>query len=221
MAKLFKKTGPTVLLDVDTQYDMLPTLAAERKNTLLRWRRVMAWARKYRLPVVSLALAGREDDNVLQQSLCVENTKGHDKVRYTILADHFHYNAEHCLDLPNDIMDNYRQVIFERREFDPFQCDRFERLVNNFPFDHYIVFGGAFEASIKLACLGLLARHKKVSLVYDAVSSIYNAEYDYVLKKIEAKGARLEKVATLTDQKPNNRKSSIFSRDKNIYIPSV
>lgn len=217
MAKFLRKRSPMVLLDVDTQFDMLPANVHQRRKLSLKWRRVMAWARMHRLSIVSLSLAGREDDNVLGQMLCVENTPGHEKVGYTVCADHFHYGAEHCLDLLPGIMDEYRQVMFERREFDPFQCDRFERLVNTMDYDHYVVLGGAFEASVKLACLGLLARNKKVTLVYDAISSIFDSEYDYVMKKLEAKGVKMETTASLTGQKPAIIRPN-FAIDRDILV---
>ena len=191
MARKNQEAKSTVLLDVDTQYDLLPSLNSERIKMLKKWRRVMAWARKSHMPVISMALSNREDDNVLGQQMCVEHTEGHNKVSYTLLANCRRYDAEHSLDLPSDIMQKYHQVIFERHEFDPFMCDRFERLVNNFPYDHYVIFGGAFETSIKLAGLGLISRYKKVTLLKDAVSSIYDSEFDYVYKKLEAKGVEM------------------------------
>ncbi len=220
MAKFFDKLGSAVLLDIDTQHDMLPSLASERKELLLKWRRVMAWSRRHRMPVISLALTSREDDNILGQQMCVENTPGHDKVGYTVLANRRCYDAEHCLDLPSDILQKYRQVVFERREFDPFLCDRFERLANNFPYDHYIIFGGAFEASIKLVGLGLISRHKKVTIIQDAVSSIFDSEYDYVQKKLEAKGAVMETVDSITAKYPNGKPVKRQEKPAPTYTPT-
>lgn len=220
MARFFNKIGSTVLLDIDTQFDMLPAKSSERNSLLLKWRRIMAWGRLYRLPVISLALTNREDDNILGQQMCVEYTPGHEKVRYTILANHRRYDAEHCLDLPPDIMEKYRQVIFERREFDPFMCDRFERLVNNFPFNHYILFGGAFEASVKLAGLGILSRNKKVTLIKDATASIFDSEHDYALKKLDAKGAELLTTRSLTSQSPTGKQIRNNKKKKSLVIQS-
>jgi len=205
MAKFFNKISSTVLLDIDTQYDMLPSSSACRKDLLLKWRRIMAWGRLFRVPVISLAFTSREDDNLLGEQMCVENTPGHEKVGYTMLSNHRRYSAEHSLDLLPDILERYRQVIFERREFDPFLCDRFERLVNNFPFNHYIMFGGAFEESIKLAGLGLLSRNKHVTLLKDATASIFDSEYDYVLKKLQAKGVMMVKTYPFTSMSPNGK----------------
>ena len=207
MAKLFRKREKKVILDVDTQFDMLPALESQRQDILKRWRRIIAWARVHKIPVISTALACREEDHIIEPQFCIEGTKGQKKVSYTTLPSHYEFCAEHRQDLASDIFNKYRQVIFERREFDPFLCERFERLVNNFDFDHYIIFGAGFEASIKYAGLGIRSRHKKVTLVKDAVASVYNAEFDYVLKKLEAKSVIITTTAELTGKKPAVAKS--------------
>ena len=207
MAKLFRKREKKVILDVDTQFDMLPSLGSQREDILKKWRRIMAWARVHKLPVISTALSCREEDHIIEPQFCIDGTKGQKKVRYTSLPSNYLFCAEHRRDLASDIFSKYRQVIFERREFDPFLCERFERLVNNFDFDHYIIFGGGFEASIKYAGLGLRSRHKTVTLVKDAVASVYNAEYDYVLKKLEAKSVILTTTEELTGQRPKAAKA--------------
>ena len=222
MAKLFRKREKRVLLDIDTQFDMLPTLESQRQDILKKWRRIIAWARVYRVPVISTALSCREEDHIIEPQFCIEGTKGQQKVSYTNLPSSYKFYAEHRPDLASDIFDEYSQVIFERREFDPFLCERFERLVNNFDFEHYIIFGGGFEASIKYAGLGIRSRHKSVTLVSDAVASVYNAEFDYVLKKLEAKSVNLITTEQLTGSKnkKQQRKADTKITQQNGYIPS-
>ncbi len=221
MAKLFRKREKKVVLDIDTQFDMLPTLESQRQDMLLKWRRIMAWAKVHKLPVISTSLACREEDHIIEPQFCIEGTKGQKKVSYTTLFSNYVFCAEHRRDLASDIFDKYRQVIFERREFDPFLCERFERLVNNFDFDHYIIFGAGFEASIKYAGLGLRSRHKTVTLIKDAVASVYNSEFDYVLKKLEAKSVITTTTAELTGQKAaikKNKPAEITQQQE--YVPS-
>jgi len=201
MARLLRRRPRRILVDVDTQYDLIFNSDLDPSMFLCQVRRLMAWARLRRIPVISTALSRRfshtSADLPVSRPKCAEETPGQKKIRYTILPHHISFGPENCFDLPRQIFSQYQQVIFEKRSEDPFTQPRADRLLSETRCDEFIVFGTGAQDALKATALGLLYRRKTVTLIIDAVLTRPGRGAILALRQIEAKGAKLITTATL------------------------
>jgi len=201
MARLWRPRFRRVLIDVDTQYDLLFGNGIDRSEMLRRIRRLMAWARVHHVTVISTALAQRGRSSAEAggvESVCVEGTAGQRKIGYTVLHSSIQFGAENRLDLPRHLLTDYQQVIFEKRTADPFSQPRADRLLTEMKADEFIVFGMGVEKAVKATVLGLLCRRKKVLVVEDAIDGQDRHEAMMAVRHMEAKGAKLVTTDWLT-----------------------
>jgi nicotinamidase-related amidase len=202
MARLLPRRIRRVLIDIDTQYDLLNHTDQDRSAILSRIRRLIAWARVRQIPVISTALSRPGLKNSVtpagSPTECIEGTAGQKKISYTILHNHIRFGPENRLDLPRHLLNDYQQIIFEKRTDDPFTHPRTDRLLTDLKRDEFIVFGMGLEKSVKATVLGLLYRRKKVLLVTDAVNGCDVREAKLALRQMEAKGAKLITTNALT-----------------------
>ena len=197
MTRLLRRKIRRILVDVDTQYDLVYGDELDRSEFLRQVRRLMAWARVRSVPVISTALAHRTG-SYHGNGACLEGTDGQKKIHYTILPDHQLFEAENRFDLPRNILKLHQQVIFEKRTEDPFELPRADRLFTELRPDEYLVFGMGAERAVKATVLGLLCRQKKVYVVQDAVECFNDRDGALALRQMEAKGARLIYARALT-----------------------
>ncbi|MCH9022615.1 MAG: isochorismatase family protein [Planctomycetes bacterium] len=174
MARLWRRRLRRVLMDVDTQLDLLIPQADHVDAQLLRnIRRLMAWGRLNHYPVISTVLSCRPGESAKDpkaHQLCVEGTRGQEKIGYSMLANPVRFKPDRYTDLPANLLKNHQQIIFEKRTVDIFNQPRADRLLTDLAADEFIVFGSELESAIQLTVLGLLSRRKKVTLVLDAIS---------------------------------------------------
>lgn len=200
MAKLLRRRFRRVLVDVDTQYDLVCQDNQDHSDLLRNIRRLIAWSRVHHIPVISTALTHRPVScpEVLSDTgvFCLEGSPGQKKIRYTILTSNVLFGPDNRMDLPRHLLSDYQQIIFEKRSEDPFLMPRADRLLSELRADEFIVFGIGLENAIKHTVLGLLHRGKRVQLVLDAVDRDNN-NTEVALRKLEAKGARLVKTASI------------------------
>ncbi|MBN1766270.1 MAG: isochorismatase family protein [Sedimentisphaerales bacterium] len=203
MVKLLRRRFRRILIDVDTQYDLVYRLDQYRDQMLRNIRRIIAWSRINHYPVISTAICRREvscPDPDLNEDICIEGTQGQKKIRYTMLNSNVLFGPDNRLDLPRHLLTDYQQVIFEKRSEDPFEMPRADRLLSEVKADEFIVFGIGLETGIKHTVLGLLRRKKQVVLVKDAMELNGNRDVHLCLRKLEAKGARIISTADLAGQ---------------------
>ena len=217
MARFRRRRFRRVLIDVDTQVDNVCKNSRDHSECLRHIRRLMAWSRRNHIPVISTAITRRPaaaDDPFVPAPLCVEGTPGQRKIKFTTLHRRICFTSENRFDLPTSILTDYQQVIFEKRTDDPFVQPRADRLLTDLHADQFIVFGIGIETAIKNTVLGLLSRGKSVTVVTDAVDTLGHTDNRrtaiLALRKMEAKGAKLIKTATLTGHStlvapPNNK----------------
>ncbi|MCF7956951.1 MAG: isochorismatase family protein [Phycisphaerae bacterium] len=195
MAKFFRRKYRRVLIDVDTQYDLIYKDRRDKADLLKNIRRLFAWSRVHKIPVVSTALTRRKDTPANEipnhKAACIEDTPGHKKIRYTMLTSNIRFGPENRFDLPRNLLSDYRQVIFEKRSIDPFEQPRADRMFSEIKADEFIVMGIGLDNSLKTTVLGLLKRGKKVSIVRDAIDDNGTKENKMNFRKMEAKGAKL------------------------------
>ena len=195
MARLLRrrKRKRRVLVDVDTQYDLFLESGPQAQELLRQVRRVMAWARVRKVSVISTALCQRAASNGNHQ-VCVEGTPGQKKVRCTLLGRRRRYEAETRMDLPQGLLSDYQQVIFEKMGLDPFEVPRADRLLTELAADEFVVLGMGAAEGVKATVLGLLHRGKKVRVLVDAVGGRPGDSREMALRQMAAKGARLTTV---------------------------
>jgi nicotinamidase-related amidase len=99
--------------------------------------------------------------------------------------------ADDSTDIPEDILQRYRQIILHKRCVDPFDEPRIERLLTEVRADNFLLIGAGAEEAVAATALGLLQRKKKVSIVVDAVGSFDRRKAELAIRKMGAKGAKL------------------------------
>jgi nicotinamidase-related amidase len=181
-----------VLIDVNTQKDFLiaagNACVRNHRRILSHIRRIMAWARRKHIPIVSVCEVYPGDDGA---TYCIDGTEGQKKIRYTIIHNHVSFPADGHANLPGDILKQYRQVILHKRCVDPFDEPKIERLLTEAKGSEFIVIGATTEGAVMATVLGLLQQGKKVCVVIDAVGSQNSRVAELSLRKMKAKGARL------------------------------
>ena len=195
MASVLRRRTRRLLIDVDTQFDLLSANGQGFEGVLRNIRRVVAWARKEQIPIISTVMVRRIGDAMILdgRDVCIEGTSGQQKIPYTLVGSRIVYGPEAQTDMPRHILREYRQVIFEKCVQDPFSHPRADRLLSEVRADEFIVFGMGLETAIKATVLGLQHRKKSVTLITDAscVGGDDKRAVSLALRQMEAKGAKL------------------------------
>jgi nicotinamidase-related amidase len=193
--QLHQKQRWHLLIDIDTQKDfLLPTGRACVRNqaeVLANIRRVIAWARRENVSVISTAEVYPNNNGCSEISYCLDGTDGQKKVPCTLLNDRVSFPADNKNALPADVLLAYRQIILHKRCIDPFDEPRIERLLSEVKADEFILIGAGTEDAVRATAMGLLHRGKKVRIIVDALGSHSTREAKFALRKMEAKGAKL------------------------------
>jgi len=193
--QLIKARRRQILIDVDTQRDFLlaggKACIRNHRRVLAHIRRVMAWARCNNIPIISTCEVYPNNNNDESSCCCIDGTEGQKKIRYTLVNSRTSFAADGNTDLPRDMLRMYRQVILHKRCEDPFDEPRIDRLLSELRAAEFVLIGACAEGAVKATALGLLQRHKKVTVVVDAVGSHDKRESQMALRKMQAKGARL------------------------------
>jgi len=190
--QLVKAKRRQIIVDINTQRDFF--LAAGKvcirnhKRVLSHIRRIMAWARTRKIPVISVCEVYPGNNGA---DYCVDGTDGQKKISYSLFDNRINFPADGHYDLPRDILRTYRQVILHKRSQDPFDEPRIERLLSEVRAGEFILVGAAAEGAVLSTALGLLQRGKKVILVTDAIGTHNNRRGELAIRKMKAKGARL------------------------------
>jgi nicotinamidase-related amidase len=185
-----------ILIDVSTQKDFFLADAGKactrnHRRVLANLRRVIAWARRKKIPVVSVCDINPNDNGSSVISYCLDGTKGQQKISYTLLNNRVSFPADGSTDLPRDIFKRYRQVILHKRCVDPFDEPRIDRLLSEIHAAEFILIGANAEDTVEAMALGLVQRGKHVSVVTDAVGFHDKRQAELAFRKIKAKGAKL------------------------------
>jgi len=192
--QMVKTRRKQIIIDVNTQRDFLladgKACIRNHRRVLAHIRRVMAWARRKNIPIISTCdvyPVNNGDEN----HYCVDGTDGQKKIHYTLLENRVTFPADGSTDLPRDMLRQYNQVIFHKRCIDPFDEPRIDRLLSEVRAGEFVLIGACAEDAIKATALGLLQRGKNVAVVVDAVGSRNKKDAQMALRKMQAKGARL------------------------------
>jgi nicotinamidase-related amidase len=106
--------------------------------------------------------------------------------------------TDNYLSLPPDLREKHRQLIFRKRSRDILSNPKADRFLTHLRPDEFIIVGVGLERAIRSLALGLLARHKTVTVVTDACGFWSGADADLASRQLAAKGIRLTTVEEIT-----------------------
>ncbi len=196
-----------VVIDLNTQYDFCDVAGADPVANLDRLipalRHMIAWAKRNQVPVVSSIEAHRptEISDNGHPLCCLDGSAGQRKIAFTVFRQHVRVEVDNTLSCPMDLFRQHQQVIFRKRTNDLLGNPKADRLLTQVPTPEFILFGVSLENSIKALALGLLAREKRVTVVYDASGYWARATANLAIRQIAAKGARIITIDELLHRK--------------------
>lgn len=185
-----------VLVDICTQRDFLEPGAilqvCNREPLLANLVRIFNWARTTGMAVMSSVESHRPTEMLGGFPLhCIDGTPGQQKPGFTLVEPWLMVEADNCLSLPPDLCLSYRQLIFRKRSRDILGNPKADRFLTHLPASEFILFGVGVERAIRSLALGLLARHKSVTVVSDACGFWSLADAELATRQIAAKGIKL------------------------------
>lgn len=187
-----------VIIDVDTQRHFFRArgivCVQNYRGVLANIRRVVEWARLKNIPMISTVQI--HNGNHAYSNSCFIGIKDQKKLRYTLRKRYTSFDANDRTDLPPGLLEQYDQVIFYKRCFDPFEEPRADRMLSELQADEFILIGAVTEGAVKATALGLLARQKNVTVLVDAIGSYDKMVGETTLRQIWERGAKLTKTKT-------------------------
>jgi nicotinamidase-related amidase len=200
-----------VLLDLNTQRDFClaegAAPVANIEQLLPALRRVVAWAKRNHVPVISSLNSHRpyELDRASPRRCCIEGSWGQKKLPFTVFGQHIRVDVDNTLGVPADLFRVYQQIVFRERGDNLLTNPKAERFLTQLPAHETIVFGNGLENSVKVLALGLRARDKQVAVILDACGFWRREEADFAVRLMAAKGVRVTTVDELRQRKLNRR----------------
>lgn len=194
-----------ILIDLCTQRDFLSPEGAvpvsELDTLLPNLRRIIIWAKRNRVSIVSALDAHRRHENfTLLPPHCIDGTTGQKKLDFTMLRKQAMVEIDCTPGVPIGILRRHQQVIFRKRTKDFMSNPKVERLLTEMKKVEFIIVGVGAEHGVKVLALGLAARQKRVAVITDACGYWNKAEADLAFRQIEAKGAVLLTTAELMER---------------------
>jgi len=212
---------PYILIDMTTQRDFLDAdggfPVVNRPAVVRNLRRLFGLAQTYHLPVISAVDSHRENEpaqNGFPQH-CVEGTPGQKKPSFTLLQKRIFVEANNSLDLPANLLNRYRQVVFRRRTSDLLDNPKADRLLTGLQPELFVVFGVGLERSIRRLILCLLARGRDVGYIPEACGYWNETDAELSRRQILAKGGcelQLDQLDATFKEATRTRIRRIFSK---------
>jgi nicotinamidase-related amidase len=192
-----------VLIDICTQRDFLDPGAilqvANRDAVVARLEQIFAWARRVRIGMFSSVESHRPAEPPAGFPLhCIDGTPGQEKLAFTYLRPSILVEVDNTLALPPDLREKYHQLVFRKRARDVLSNPKADRFLTSLEAEEFIIFGVGLEQAIRVLALGLLARHKTVTVVGDACGFWSSADADLALRQLGAKTIRIVSTEELT-----------------------
>jgi nicotinamidase/pyrazinamidase len=187
----------TVFWEVDAQADfMLPggkLYVPGAEKLIPNIERLVAAAVESGSLLVSSGDAHPEGDPEFERfpPHCLRGTPGARIIAEGLAANFCTIANDVSRPLPAHVL-SFPQVIFEKQTLDVFDNPHASALVDRLPADaEYLVYGVVTEYCVKCAAKGLLARHRKVAIVTDAIEALDTAAGRATLGELQSLGARL------------------------------
>jgi len=219
---------PYVLIDLNTQRDFFePSGARPVLNTIGLYaslRRVIAWGKRNEVPFVSTMDSHRrtESSTPVGNGYCVEGSAGHHKLSFTLFENRVFVAGDNTLSVSTELFQRHQQVIFPQRTTDLFANPKADRFITELPVEEFIIFGAVAEHEVKAVALGLLARHKRVTVVADACGCWNPCAADLAFRQMAAKGASLITIDELAQRHvPRRCRIKYFYRFEPGLLPAI
>jgi len=188
-----------VIVDVDTQKHFFKNsgivCVQNHRRVLANILRVVNWARLKNIRMISTVQIFPTRYPYCNSR--ITDIEGQKKISYTFRKRHTSFDAEDNTDLLPEILDVYDQVIFRKRCFDPFKEPRADRMLSELEADEFILIGALTEGAVKATALGLLSRHKSVTVLVDATGSYNMTVGEVTLRLLLERGGKLTDTKTL------------------------
>jgi nicotinamidase/pyrazinamidase len=187
----------TIFWEVDTQTDfMLPggkLYVPGAEKIIPNIKRLVDVARQGNVLLVSDACRHSQNDPEFQTfpPHCIRGTPGARIIPEGLAQTFYTVANDEKYKLPKNLL-SYQQIILEKQTLDVFDNPHASAIVERLGKDvEYLVFGVATEYCVRLAAKGLLERHRKVSLVKDAIETLKAEDGRRALEELKSLGARL------------------------------
>ncbi len=207
-----KRMIDCIAVDLNTQQDFCSitgTHPVSNQHAMVkRLRCVMAWVKRYGVPIVSSLDSQRAaelEGGASSRHRCVDGSIGQRKIGFTLFPLRTNIEVDNTLAMPFDLLKTYQQLIFRSRTSDLLHNPKADRFFTNIPANEFVLFGNTLEESVKAMALGLLARHKQVTIVRDACGYWSSQAADLAVRQIAAKGANVLTVDELLLRRPTKR----------------
>lgn len=206
-----------VLIDICTQRDFLDAGAilqvANREGVVPRLEQVFNWVRRSGIGVVASVESHRPSEPLAGFPLhCIDGTPGQEKLGFTYVQPSILVEVDNTLALPPDLREKYRQLIFRKRAREVLSNPKADRFLTQLEAGEFIILGVGLERAIKTLALGLLARHKAVTVVSDACGYWSAADSDLALRQLAAKGIKVVTADELTAPPPEPANGRLLQR---------
>ncbi len=205
-----------ILLDMETQADFfLPGGSCFNDKSLpaaSNVYRLFEWARLNRMPVISTVLRVRPSGvgPLARVPHCREGSAGERKLAQTTLLRHIDLGLLNSTDLPEDLLEQYQQVIFEKRMPDIFAHSRLERLITELPPATFVICGAGLARGIAESAIGLRSRGFGVVLAEDAVLDLDDELAEMAALRMEAKGVIFAPTSKIVSPRVRRRAKGTF-----------
>lgn len=187
----------TIFWEVDAQADfILPggkLYVPGAEKIIPNIRRLVSAATESGVFLVCSGDAHSENDPEFQRfpPHCLRGTPGAEIIPEGLAKNHRTIPNDASRKLPENLLD-YRQVLLEKQTLDVFDNPHASEIVERLGRDaEYVVFGVVTEYCVRCAAKGLLDRHRKVSIVKDAIETLDPPAGRRTLDELQALGARL------------------------------
>jgi nicotinamidase-related amidase len=184
------------MVDVCTQRDYLFPDGAQPcvncREALCSIKHLFAFARWAKVPVLSCVEARRPQDvRGLIQASCVLGTRGQLKLPCSLMPSRGAIDSDNCLCVSLEVFQAWQQVILYKEHRDPFTNPKLDRLLTELPARRFVLLGAGLECTVRLLALGLLLRHRRVAVVYDACGWWNGEDGAMAMRQLGAKGCEL------------------------------
>jgi len=183
-----------IVLDMEVQKDFFCRTgrfySKANGQVLKHIKELLKWAKGQSVPVVSTLLrVYRGQADPTRPPYCIEGTDGERRVPRTTLPKYIAFGTRRTTDLPADILDQYQQVLFEKRELSILSNLRIERLLTELSGNAtFILCGAGLAGGIAKAAITLRSRKFGVILASDAAADLGDPNAEMALRRMAAKG---------------------------------
>ncbi len=119
---------------------------------------------------------------------CIEGTLGQQKMPFTLLPKRYTLEHDNSPGLPDNLLENYLQIIIQKRTNDVFTNPKADRFFSRVQSKRFLVFGVGTERAVKALVLGLLSRGQHPIVVSDACGCWDADAAELALRQLQAKG---------------------------------